>query len=97
MHFFVTGIGTDVGKTIVSAILTEALEADYWKPIQSGITPSTDRGTVERYISNGKSTVFQNAITLQAPMSPHASAALENTSISLSQITRPITANSLVI
>ena len=33
---FVTGIGTDVGKTVVSAILAEALEADYWKPVQAG-------------------------------------------------------------
>ena len=97
MTIFVTGIGTDVGKTIASSIIVEALEADYWKPIQSGIIPNTDRGTVERYISNGKSTVFQNAVTLQAPMSPHAAAALENTSISLTQIIRPATQNTLVI
>lgn len=97
MRLFVTGIGTDVGKTIVSAILVEALEADYWKPIQSGTTPSTDRGTVERYISNGKSTVFQNAVTLQAPMSPHAAAALERRTVSISQLERPQTANTLVI
>jgi dethiobiotin synthetase len=36
MKLFITGIGTDVGKTIASAIITEALQADYWKPIQAG-------------------------------------------------------------
>ncbi len=30
-RYFVTGIGTDVGKTVASAILVEALNADYWK------------------------------------------------------------------
>ncbi|HIF14722.1 MAG TPA: ATP-dependent dethiobiotin synthetase BioD, partial [Bacteroidetes bacterium] len=41
-HYFITGIGTDVGKTIASSILAEALEADYWKPIQSGATSDSD-------------------------------------------------------
>ncbi len=36
MIYFISGIGTDIGKTVVSAILTEALEADYWKPVQAG-------------------------------------------------------------
>ena len=44
--YFVTGIGTGVGKTIVSAILTEALAADYWKPVQCGIADGTDKETV---------------------------------------------------
>ena len=39
---FVTGIGTDVGKTVASAILCEALEADYWKPVQAGFDNGTD-------------------------------------------------------
>jgi dethiobiotin synthetase len=36
MQFFITGIGTEIGKTVVSAIVTEYLQADYWKPVQSG-------------------------------------------------------------
>ncbi|HKJ48785.1 MAG TPA: AAA family ATPase [Christiangramia sp.] len=41
-RYFITGIGTEVGKTIVSAIVTEALEADYWKPIQAGDLDNSD-------------------------------------------------------
>ena len=51
---FVTGIGTDVGKTVVSAILTEALEADYWKPIQAGDLDNSDSIKVQNLISNEK-------------------------------------------
>ena len=50
--YFVTGIGTDVGKTVASAILTEALEADYWKPIQAGDLSNSDTHKVERWINN---------------------------------------------
>ncbi|MCC7332690.1 MAG: AAA family ATPase, partial [Flavobacteriales bacterium] len=57
MKLFVTGIGTNVGKTLVSAILTEALQADYWKPIQSGTIEGQDALTVERLISNPKSKI----------------------------------------
>ena len=49
---FITGIGTDVGKTFVSAILTEALQADYWKPVQAGLTPTTDAATVRGLVQN---------------------------------------------
>ena len=52
--YFVTGIGTEVGKTVASAILTEALEADYWKPIQAGDLDNSDSHKVERLISNDK-------------------------------------------
>ena len=45
--FFITGIGTDVGKTVVSAIVVEALQADYWKPIQCGNLDFTDSDFIE--------------------------------------------------
>jgi len=57
--YFITGIGTDVGKTIVSAILTEALEADYWKPVQAGDLDNSDTIKVKNLISNSRS-VFHN-------------------------------------
>ncbi len=50
--FFITGIGTEVGKTIVSAIVTEAMEADYWKPIQAGDLENSDSHKVEKLVSN---------------------------------------------
>ncbi len=51
---FITGIGTDVGKTIVSAILVEALQADYWKPIQAGFDEGTDSEFIRSVISDNK-------------------------------------------
>ena len=54
MQIFITGIGTEVGKTIVSAIFTEALQADYFKALQSGNLDELDRDTVKNLISNEK-------------------------------------------
>ncbi len=58
-RIFVTGISTEVGKTIASAIITEALEADYWKPIQAGELDNTDSHKVTRLISNNKSKIHK--------------------------------------
>jgi len=97
MKLFVTGIGTDVGKTIVSAILTEALEADYWKPIQAGELETGDSHTVANLISNSKTTIHQNAYALNTPMSPHAAAAIDGVTIDLKKIKTPKTKNHLII
>ena len=53
--YFISGIGTDVGKTLVSAILVEKLEADYWKPVQSGSATDSDTLTVKGLVSNSQS------------------------------------------
>jgi len=96
MKLFVTGIGTDVGKTIVSAILTEALEADYWKPVQAGELATGDAHTIANLISNLKTTIHPNSYALKTPMSPHAAAAIDGVKIDLSKIKVPETKNSLV-
>ena len=96
-RFFVTGIGTDVGKTIASAILTEALEADYWKPVQAGNLEATDTHTVQNLVSNSRSFFHPEAYRLAAPMSPHAAARLENLELNLAEINVPETENNLVI
>ncbi|MCB0310734.1 MAG: AAA family ATPase, partial [Bdellovibrionales bacterium] len=49
---FVTGIGTGVGKSVVSAALVQALRANYWKPIQSGTIEGSDTETVASLVSN---------------------------------------------
>ncbi|MEL6304559.1 MAG: dethiobiotin synthase [Bacteroidota bacterium] len=97
MNYFVTGISTEVGKTVVSAILTEALEADYWKPVQAGDLDNSDSHKIERFISNVKTVVHPNAYALNTPMSPHAAAAIDGIHIDLEQIVRPNTNNHLVI
>ncbi|HVA98157.1 MAG TPA: dethiobiotin synthase [Bacteroidia bacterium] len=96
-NFFITGIGTDVGKTVVSAILTEALQADYWKPVQTGSFFGTDTANVKKWISNPKTIFHPEAYCLEQYMSPHAAAELSNISINLAGIEIPKTQNHLII
>lgn len=97
MKLFITGIGTDVGKTIASAIITEALEADYWKPVQAGDADNSDTHKVKRYISNEKTQFFPNSYLLNTPASPHLAAAIDGVTIDLTDIKEPKTKNHLVI
>lgn len=95
--YFITGIGTDVGKTIVSAILTEALKADYWKPVQSGVADGTDKGLISSLITNTTSVCHNESYSFQEPVSPHLAASLENQKIKLEQMHLPDTQNDLII
>lgn len=97
MKLFITGIGTDVGKTIASAIITEALEADYWKPVQAGDLNDSDSHKIKRYISNPKTRVFPNSYALSIPASPHYAAEMDNVRIDPALIKEPETENHLVI
>jgi dethiobiotin synthetase len=97
MKLFITGIGTDVGKTIASAIITEALEADYWKLIQAGDADNSDTHKVKRYISNDKTQFFPNSYLLNTPASPHLAAEIDGVTIDLKNIKEPETNNHLVI
>ncbi|MDO6800833.1 dethiobiotin synthase [Wenyingzhuangia sp. 1_MG-2023] len=94
---FITGISTDVGKTLVSAILVEALQADYWKPIQAGELEYSDMDKVKELISNKTSIFHSNAYALKTPMSPHAAAEIEEVEIAIENIKSPLTDNYLVI
>jgi dethiobiotin synthetase len=97
MKLFITGIGTDVGKTIASAIITQALEADYWKPIQAGDLNNSDSHKIQQYLSNNKTTIHPNSYQLNTPASPHFAAELDNITIDLQQIVEPTTNNHLVV
>ncbi len=94
---FVTGIGTGVGKTITSALIVEHLQADYWKPVQSGDLDNTDTDRVKELISNTRSIFHPEAYRLTQPFSPHKSAALDGISITLDAIELPLTDNWLII
>jgi dethiobiotin synthetase len=94
---FITGISTEVGKTVASAIVTEALKADYWKPIQAGELDNCDTKKVEKLISNQQSKFHTNSYALQTPMSPHAAAEIDGIRIDLTEIKEPKTKNHLVI
>lgn len=92
---FVSGIGTEVGKTVVSAILVEALQADYWKPVQSGDLDYTDTDKVREWTGFGVRTHPEN-YRLRTPASPHASAAIDGVAIRLESFQLPATDNFLV-
>lgn len=96
-QIFVTGISTEVGKTIASAIITEALEADYWKPVQAGDLDHSDSHKVAALISNSKTKIHKCSYELQTPMSPHAAAAIDGVRIETKNIVAPVTDNHLVI
>ena len=95
--YFITGIGTGIGKTLVSAILTEKLKADYWKPIQSGDLDNSDSITISSLISNTKTFIHPETYRLTQPLSPHLSARLDGIEIDLNQINIPFTENNLII
>ena len=89
MKLFITGISTDVGKTIASSIIVEALEADYWKPIQAGDLDNSDSHKIKCYISNDKTVIHENSYKLNTPASPHLAAELDGITIDLKQIKEP--------
>ena len=95
--YFITGIGTEVGKTIASAIITQALKADYWKPVQAGELDDSDRMKVENLIDNDRSKFHPEAYRLNQPMSPHAAAERDGIEIDIASIKMPHTDNHLVI
>lgn len=95
--FFVTGISTEVGKTIASAILVEALESDYWKPIQSGDLHFSDSDKIQSYISNKKTKIHPETFRLNTPASPHYSAEIDKIKINLNDFKIPKTDNHLII
>jgi len=95
--YFITGISTDVGKTVISAIITEALEADYWKPVQAGDLHYSDTDKIKTLVSNRKSVFHENSFALNTPMSPHAAAEIDGVEIEVDKIQEPKTKNSLVI
>ena len=96
-RYFITGIGTEVGKTVASAIITEALQADYWKPIQAGDLEYSDTHKVQNLITNSKTQFHENAYALNTPMSPHASAEIDSIEIKTENIKTPKTSNLLVV
>lgn len=95
MNYFVTAIGTDNGKTFFSAVLCEALQADYWKPVQAGLPRDSD--TVKSLLSNAVSRIHDETYLLNTPASPHAAAKKDNLTIDVKKIVVPSAKKDLVI
>ena len=88
-RFFITGTDTDIGKTVVAAMLTKGLGAHYFKPIQSGTEEGSDTHTVRQLTGLPRDRCIPPAYTFKAPISPHLAARREDVRIDLSTITIP--------
>lgn len=86
-QYFISGIGTDVGKTVVSAIVSEALEATYWKPIQAGDVENSDSLKIKNLTENV--TVLKEGVKLSQAMSPHAAARIDGVKLDVSDFSLP--------
>jgi dethiobiotin synthetase len=95
MNYFITAIGTNSGKTLASAIFCEALQADYWKPVQAGMPRDVEE--VRRLISNTKSVLHAEQFLLKTAASPHAAARIDHIIIRLADFKLPGTNNTLII
>lgn len=96
-NIIIAGIGTDVGKTIVSAIMVTALNADYWKPIQCGNLDASDSNLIKNLVTNQAGKCHTECYRLRAPLSPHHAARLEGFLIDPSKIIPPTTFHHLII
>lgn len=96
-QYIIAGIGTEVGKTVVSAIVTEKLQANYWKPVQAGDLDQSDSIKVEKWVSNTQTHIHPEGVRLNHPMSPHAAADLEDREIQLTDLTLPNSTGNLVV
>jgi dethiobiotin synthetase len=88
-RFFVTGTDTGVGKTVVSALLCAALDAFYWKPIQTGTREGTDRSAVLRLAQMPRARTLLEAYRFAAPVSPHLAARRAGVRVDLRRIKMP--------
>jgi malonyl-CoA O-methyltransferase len=93
---FVTGTDTAVGKTVVSAWLVRALEADYWKPVQAGLEGETDSEVVRRLAALPPERIHASAYRLKAPLSPHEAARREGVRIDLARLDLPVSSRPIV-
>ncbi len=96
-NIIVAGSGTDVGKTVVAAILTTLLKGDYWKPIQCGDEANSDTVIMKNLIDTTNHHIHPPSYSFKAPLSPHHAARLENISINLGSIIPPKTTRPLII
>lgn len=97
LRLVVTGTDTNIGKTVFSAALTDALGASYWKPVQSGLEGETDSEMVQRLGQITPSRIIPEAWRLNTPVSPHLSASIDNVQIDPEALIPPTTDTPLVI
>src|SRR5271156_4181163 len=87
---FVSGIGTGIGKTVVAAVLAEALQADYWKPVQAGYETGTDSNLLATLVGNPKTVIHPETYKFETAASPHIAARNENQRVDLGRIMKEL-------
>jgi len=87
--YFVTGTDTNVGKTVLSALLVAALEAVYWKPVQTGAIEGTDRESVRRLAEAPEERLPLERFRFNPPVSPHLASRAAGVQISLDDLQLP--------
>ena len=97
LQLVVCGTDTDVGKTVVSALLVQGLQARYWKPVQSGLEQGGDRQWLTQLLQLPQDRWIPEAYAFQAPVSPHWAAEQEHCCIDPDQLALPTTTEPLVV
>jgi dethiobiotin synthetase len=92
----IVGIHTGIGKTIASAVIAEAIDADYWKPVQAGLA-ERDVLIVKQMLTNGERRVHKEAVLLSQPLSPHSAAAIDKVTIDYMNFEWPQTNKTLLV
>jgi dethiobiotin synthetase len=93
----ICGTDTDVGKTVVSALVVQGLGAHYWKPVQSGIEGGGDSGRLQALLQLPAERLLPEAYRLQAPVSPHWAAEQEGIAIDRDRLALPAVSGPLVV
>ena len=93
----ICGTDTDVGKTVVSALVVQGLGATYWKPVQSGLEGGSDSGRLQALLQLPGTRLLPEAYRLQTPVSPHWAAELEGITIDPARLALPAVAGTLVV
>ena len=96
-QFIICGTDTDIGKTVISALFTNGLNASYWKPIQSGSLEKTDSNTIEEIGNISKDKIIKEAYKFSNPVSPHWAAEIDKVEIDLNQLNKPLIQGPLII
>jgi dethiobiotin synthetase len=97
MQLVIAGTDTDVGKTIVSALVVQGLGAHYWKPVQSGLADGSDRARVQQLLGLPVERLLPEAYRFQAPVSPHWAARMEGVRIDPAALALPAVEGALVV
>ncbi len=96
-QFIIAGIGTEIGKTLISAIFRQGMQADYWKPVQSGNPEEADALFIGQMTRVPKGKIWDSSYMLTQPLSPHTAAEIDGIRISLDHIQLPLTERSLIV